>query len=149
MDQKVMSDTRPTLEQQKKLNLDIITEFHANAGKVGGPFEGQTVVILTTTGRKSGKPHTTPLVAGVIGDTPYVMASAAGAPKHPAWYHNVLANPTVRVEIGEETFEATASLAEEPQRSDLYAAMEAKMSNFTEYREATDRVIPVVLLERN
>lgn len=135
-------------EELKQFNAGIIAEFRANAGKVGGMFAGQTVVLLTTTGARSGKRHTTPLVSGLDGDTRYVIASAAGAPKHPAWYHNLVANPTVTVEVGEEAYEANAAPAAEPRRAQLYAAMEAKMSNFTDYRLATDRTIPVVTLER-
>ncbi|MDD9940005.1 MAG: nitroreductase family deazaflavin-dependent oxidoreductase [Myxococcales bacterium] len=143
-----MSQPRPTPEQMKQFNQTIIAEFRANAGKVGGPFEGQPMVLLTTVGARSGKSHTTPLVSGLDGDTRFVVASFAGAPKHPAWYHNLLANPSVQVEAGEERYQATARPADEPKRSELYAAMENQMSAFTDYRQATDRTIPVVLLER-
>ncbi|MDD9937896.1 MAG: nitroreductase family deazaflavin-dependent oxidoreductase [Myxococcales bacterium] len=143
-----MAEPRPTKEQMKQFNAGIIAEFRDNGGKVGGPFEGQTMVLLTTTGAKSGKSHTTPLVCGQDGDTRYVIASAAGAPKHPAWFHNLRANPTVKVEAGAETYDATAKPVDEPKRSELYAAMEERMPPFKDYRSRTERTIPVVLLER-
>ena len=142
-----MTDSRPIpAEQLKQFNQSIIKEFRDNAGKVGGPFKGQRMVLLTTTGAKSGNPHTTPLVTGMDGDVVFVVASAAGAAKHPAWYHNLVANPQVKVELGTESFTATASPAGEPKRTQLYAAMEARTPQFTEYRDATSRTIPIVLL---
>lgn len=138
----------PTPEQLKAFNQGIIKEFRENAGKVGGPFEGRRMVLLTTMGARSGKPHTTPLVAGLDGDMLHVIATAGGSHKHPAWYHNAVANPGVQVELGGETFTAVASPAQEPARSELYAAMAAEMPQFAEYAEGNPRTIPVLLLAR-
>ena len=93
-------------------------------------------------------PVGTPLVAGPAGDDVYVIASAAGSPKHPAWYTNLLANPTVTVEVPGDTFTATARPADEPQRSELYAAMVERMPQFADYQKDNPRTIPVVVLER-
>jgi len=129
-------------------NRRIIEEFRANAGRVGGGFEGADLLLLTTTGRKSGREHTTPVMYSREGDTVLVYASAAGAPKHPDWYENLVANPHVVVEIGEERFEATAKPLEGEERDRAYAAQAARVSNFADYEEKTDRVIPVVALTR-
>jgi len=129
-------------------NRRIIEEFRANAGRVGGGFEGADLLLLTTTGRKSGQEHTTPVMYSREGDTVLVYASAAGAPKHPDWYENLVANPHVVVEIGEERFEATARPLEGEERDRAYAAQAARVSNFADYEEKTDRVIPVVALTR-
>ncbi|MFD4005445.1 nitroreductase/quinone reductase family protein [Streptomyces rubiginosohelvolus] len=125
----------------------VITEFRANAGKVGGPFEGTDLLLLTTTGARSGKPHTTPL--GYVRDSRrlLVVASNLGAPLHPDWYRNLLAHPTVRVELGGEEFESLAVPAEGALRDELFARVVAEAPGYAEYQEATDRVLPVVVLE--
>ncbi|OWY59970.1 hypothetical protein B7486_71715, partial [cyanobacterium TDX16] len=96
----------------KAFNDSIIEEFRSNDGKVGGPFEGAPMIILTTTGAKSGEPRTTPLVSYQEDGRLFVMASMGGAPTHPAWYHNVKANPGLKVELqtpdGIDEFEAEA-----------------------------------------
>lgn len=142
-----MADT-PDIEAMKAWNQQIIDEFRANAGVVGGPFEGQMMALLTTTGARSGRRHTTPLVAGRAGEHVYVIASAAGSPKDPAWYRNLLADQKVSVEVGTESYEATARPADEPQRTELYAAMVDRMPQFAGYQEGNPRTIPVVILER-
>lgn len=129
-------------------NRNLIEEFRANDGRVSGPFEGAPLLLLTTTGAKSGRRHTTPLVYGRDGDDLFVIASKAGAPDHPHWYHNVLANPTVDVELPGEQLRARARVAEGEERDRLYAQQAAAMPAFTEYQQKTDRVIPVVVLER-
>jgi deazaflavin-dependent oxidoreductase (nitroreductase family) len=129
-------------------NKKIIDEFRANEGKVGGPFEGAHMVLLTTTGAKTGKRHTTPLVCLPDGDRILVIASAAGAPAHPAWYHNLLANPEVTVERGTETYQATAVPTEREERDRLYAGFVEIAPGFAEYQAKTSRVIPVVALQR-
>lgn len=129
-------------------NRQIIEEFRANAGKVGGRFAGATMVLLTAKGAKSGVERTTPLVCSQDGERLVIIASKAGAPEHPAWYHNLRANPEVTVEFGTETFQARASVAEGAERDRLYAAQAAIMPAFNEYQEKTSRVIPVVVLER-
>ena len=132
-------------------NQKIIAEFRENDGVVGGYFEGQTVLLLHTTGAKSGKARVNPVVTIEDGDRFVIIASAGGAEKHPAWYHNLKANPGVTVEVGTEKFEAQASITEEPERSELYAKMVARMPGFAEYEEKTAgiRTIPVITLNRN
>src|SRR3984957_9683511 len=102
-------------------NRGVIEEFRANHGKVGGGFAGAPVVLLTTTGAKSGEKRLNPLVALVDGDTLYVFASKGGAPTSPDWYHNLVANPDVTVEYGRETFEARASVLRDDARDAIYA----------------------------
>ncbi len=133
-------------------NRQIIEEFHTNAGKVGGPFEGKPLLLLTTTGAKSGKRHTTPLAYLLDGDRQLVFASKAGAPTHPDWYHNLVAHPEVTVEVGNgsetEIFEATATVITGEERDRLYAKQVEVFPGFAEYQAKTSRLIPVVALER-
>jgi deazaflavin-dependent oxidoreductase (nitroreductase family) len=129
-------------------NEQIISEFRANAGKVGGPFEGAPMTLLTTTGAKSGNKHTTPLVYLAEGDRMYVIASKAGAPTNPAWYHNLVANPRVTVEQGTDTYEADAVVLKGDERDRVFAAQVAVMPGFAEYQAKTTRVIPVIELQR-
>lgn len=130
------------------MNQRVIEEFRANDGKVGGFFANNTLLLLHTTGAKSGKERTNPLVTFEDGDRLVIIASKGGAPSHPDWYHNIVANPVVRVEYGTESFQAQASVASEPERTRLYEIMESKMVSFTEYKEKAGRVIPVVTLSR-
>lgn len=132
-----------------EFNEKIIAEFRANAGVVGGSFKGAPMVLLTSTGAKSGKPHTTPLVPFIDGDDVYVIASMGGAPKHPAWYFNVQANPQVTVERGTEKFEATAEVLQGAERNDIFAKQSALMPAFAEYQSKVTRIIPVIRLRRN
>ncbi|MGI8331756.1 nitroreductase family deazaflavin-dependent oxidoreductase [Actinomadura scrupuli] len=127
-------------------NQKIIEEFRANAGKVGGPFEGADLVLLTTTGARTGKRHTVPLMSLRDGDRIIVAASAAGAPSHPAWYHNMLADPQVTVETGTSTLQATAAVIEGEERDRLYASFVEIAPGFGDYQAKTSRVIPVVAL---
>jgi deazaflavin-dependent oxidoreductase (nitroreductase family) len=129
-------------------NAQVIAEFRANDGRVGGPFAGATVLVLTTTGAKSGLERVNPVVARVDGDRIYVFASKAGAPTNPDWFHNLVAHPEVTVELGTERFAARAVVVDRVERDRIYAAQAEEFPNFAEYQESTDRVIPVVLLER-
>jgi len=129
-------------------NKAIIEEFRANGGKVGGPFEGGNLLLLTTRGARSGASHTTPLAYVEDGDRLVVMASAGGAPRHPAWFHNVRANPTVTVEQGTTSFEAVASVPDRAERDKLWARAVEAMPGFADYEKKTDRTIPVVVLSR-
>jgi deazaflavin-dependent oxidoreductase (nitroreductase family) len=133
---------------QTDFNRQIIEEFRANGGETSGPFKGRPLLLLTTTGAKSGQKHTTPLVYTKDGDRVVVIASMGGAPKHPLWFINLRANRDVTLEIGTEKFEATASIAEGAERERLYAAQAAMMPAFTEYQQKTTREIPVVVLKR-
>ena len=106
------------------------------------------MILVTHTGAKSGKTYTTPLVYSADGDRLVIIASKGGAPEHPAWFHNLVANPDVEVEVGEERFPAVASVAEGDERQRLFDQQAAAMPNFSEYAAATTRVIPVVVLTR-
>ncbi len=130
------------------MNKAIIEEFRANAGQVGGWAAGMPLVLLTTTGAKTGRSHTTPAAYRRKGDRVFVFASMAGAPTNPAWYHNLVANPTVTVELGAERFEATATPLPDPERAEVYAAQSADIPQFGEYQKMTTRKIPVVELLR-
>jgi deazaflavin-dependent oxidoreductase (nitroreductase family) len=129
-------------------NRALIAEFRANGGKVTGDFANAPLLLITTTGAKSGQPRTTPLVYSTDGDRLVIIASKGGAPSHPAWYHNILANPSVTIEIPGDTFTARATPAEGAERDRLFAAQAALMPNFNEYQEKTTRRIPVIVLER-
>jgi deazaflavin-dependent oxidoreductase (nitroreductase family) len=133
----------------KAFNATLIEEFRANNGKVGGPFEGRPVVLITTTGAKSGRKLTLPLVYLQEGDKRYIFASKAGAPTNPDWYHNLVANPTVTVEIGSETYEAEAKVITGPERDRIYAEQVKVMPGFGDYQAKTTRVIPVIELSRS
>jgi deazaflavin-dependent oxidoreductase (nitroreductase family) len=130
-------------------NQPVIEEFRANGGKVGGPFEGAKMLLLHTTGAKTGQVRVNPLVYVTDNDQIVVIASKAGAPSHPDWYYNLLANPIVTVELGTETFQARATpVTEDPERARLFAKMVAEQPHFAEYEKKTTRKIPAVLLER-
>src|ERR1051325_2598394 len=103
-------------------NQKVIQEFRSNAGKVGPPFEGAPMLLITTTGAKSGQERTTPLVHTTDGDKLVIIASKGGAPSHPAWYHNLVANPVVTVEKGTEKFKARAHVAHGEERDRLFNA---------------------------
>jgi len=130
------------------LNQQVIDEFRANGGRCGGPFEGNPMVLLTTTGARSGLPRISPVTYTTDGDRWVLIASKAGADHHPAWYHNLVAHPDVVLEVGTERFAARARVAEEPERSRLYAERVAVMPRFDGYRRSTERTIPVVVIER-
>jgi deazaflavin-dependent oxidoreductase (nitroreductase family) len=129
-------------------NTKIIDEFRANGGKVGGPFEGAPMVLLTTTGAKSGKPHTTPLVYLRDGERLVVFASMGGAPKNPAWYHNLVAHSEASVEVGTEKYPVKATVTSGTERDELFARQKALFPAFAQYEKNTTRTIPVIALER-
>jgi len=129
-------------------NDRVIAEFRANEGKVGGNFAGAPLLLLTSTGAKSGKPYVNPMMYLADGDRWLVFASYAGAPNNPAWYHNLVANPDAVIEVGAETVEVTAVVLEGEERDRKYAEQVRLYPGFGEYQEKTSRVIPVVALER-
>ena len=129
-------------------NRALIEEFRTNGGKVTGMFEGAPLVLVTTTGAKSGQPRIAPVAYTRDGDNVVIIASKGGAPTSPDWFHNLVANPDVTVELPDETYAARAIVPEGAERDRLFNAMAAKMPNFAEYQKATTRVIPVVVLER-
>ncbi|MEO5841861.1 MAG: nitroreductase family deazaflavin-dependent oxidoreductase [Acidimicrobiales bacterium] len=129
-------------------NRKVIAEFRENDGVVTGPFAGSPLLLLTTTGAKTGAERTTPLVHTRDGDRVVVIASKGGAPSHPDWFRNLSANPGVTVELPGDTFQAQARVAEGEERDRLYRAQAELMPNFDQYAAKTDRLIPVVVLER-
>lgn len=132
------------------MNTQVIEEFRTHAGKVGGPFEGAPMILVTMLGAKSGKPRVCPLVYSMDDDRPVIIASKGGAPTNPDWYYNLAANPDVTVEIGTEKYQAKATEVHGAERDRLFNAQAAMMPNFAEYAEKTEgiRTIPVFVLER-
>ncbi len=136
-------------DENADFNTKIKNEFRANAGKVGPPFEGAPLVILHSTGAKSGEPREHPIVFQDLGDDRWaIFASKAGAPSHPAWYHNLVANPEARAEFGTETVDVTARVLEGDEREAVWSAQKQAMPGFADYEAATTREIPVVELTR-
>lgn len=135
-----------------EFNRGIIEEFRANDGVCGGPFEGMPMILVTMTGAKSGRELCSPLVYSTDGDDVVIIASKGGAPNHPNWYHNLVANPAVKVEVGSDSWDATAQLAEGDERKRLYDAQASQMPQFKEYEEKAaeaGREIPVFRLVRS
>jgi deazaflavin-dependent oxidoreductase (nitroreductase family) len=127
----------------------LIDDIRAHGGEVTqGVHSGRTLLLLTTRGAKSGEPRLAPLVYTRDGDRYVIVASKGGAPAHPAWYVNLVANPVVTVEVGSATFAARAVVTEGAERDRLFAAHAVEFSYFTGYQKKTSRIIPVVLLER-
>jgi deazaflavin-dependent oxidoreductase (nitroreductase family) len=135
------------MSSNNDFNSQVVDEFRANAGKVGGYFEGRPMMILTTTGARSGQPRVHPLVYTTDGDDYVIIASKGGGPANPDWYHNLLANPVATVEVGTKTFEVRARLTEGAERRRLYDAQAAIMPGFAEYETKTTREIPLFVLE--
>ncbi len=131
-----------------EFNKKVIEEFHANGGKVGGQFAGAPMILLNHQGAKSGKSYVTPLVYSKDGDRIVVIASKAGAPHNPSWYHNLVAHPEVTLEIGAERFKAKAVVTRGEERERLFNAQAQQMAVFNEYRKKTTRQIPVIVFER-
>jgi len=129
-------------------NARIIDEFRANAGKVGGPFEGAPVLLLHTRGAKSGQERVNPVAYQPVGDALAVFASKGGAPTNPDWFHNLRANPDVKVEVGTDTIDVRARVLEGDERAPIWEKQKQLMPGFAEYEQKTTRQIPVVLLER-
>src|SRR2546421_11946850 len=129
-------------------NRQVIEDFRANGGKVGGMWEGRPLLLLTTAGAKSGQGRTNPVMYMGDGDRLLVFASKGGAPTNPDWYHNLLAHPEVTVEVGAETYDAIATPLTGDARDRLYAQWEELYPQFGEYQKKTTRKIPVVALKR-
>ena len=128
-------------------NQQIIDEFRANAGKVGGPFQGAPLLILHSTGAKSGQERVIPLVYRQEGDALVIFASKGGAPTHPDWLHNLRAHPQASIEVGTDKKQVVAREAQGEERKRIWEAHKQQVPNFAEYEAKTDRVIPVVVLE--
>ena len=129
-------------------NRQIVEEFRANAGKVGGPFEGSTLVLLHTVGAKSGQPRLSPLAYLEIDGKALVVGSYAGAPKDPAWVHNLRADPSARIEIGADAYDVTARELPAVERDATYPKIVEKAPVFAEYQAKTSRAIPLFELVR-
>jgi deazaflavin-dependent oxidoreductase (nitroreductase family) len=129
-------------------NSKIIEEFRANDGKVGGPFEGATLLLLHTTGARSGQERVNPVMYRDLGNGSYaVFASKGGAPTNPDWYHNLVANPRVSAEIGTRTGQFTARVADGDEREQIWVPHKEKNPGFADYERNTTRQIPVVVLD--
>jgi deazaflavin-dependent oxidoreductase (nitroreductase family) len=127
-------------------NAKVIDEFRANEGKVGGQFAGAPLLLLHSTGAKSGQERIHPMMYLPGDDVFYVFASKAGAPTNPDWYHNLVANPDASIEVGTDTVAVTATELTGAERDEIYAKQAALFSGFADYAAKTDRVIPVMAL---
>ena len=137
------------MSDMNDFNEKVIAEFRANSGKVGGRFEGLPMALVTHTGAKSGVVRTTPLVCSFDGDDVVLIASMGGAPNNPAWYHNITTNPTVTVEVGTDSYQASVVETSGDERQRLWDAHATIMPFFNDYAAATSRVIPVLRLVRS
>lgn len=135
------------MSEMNDWNQQIIKEFRANDGKVGGQFEGAPLLLLHSTGAKSGEERITPVVYLPDADHYVIFASKAGAPTNPDWYHNLRANPGATVEVGTETLTVNARIAESDERERLWTEQKRLMPGFADYEAKTTRTIPVVVLE--
>ena len=129
-------------------NRSTIEAFRANGGKVGGMWEGRPLLLLTTTGAKSGQRHTNPVMYLRDGERLLVFASKSGAPDNPDWYHNLLAHPQVTVEVGTDIYESNATVLKGEERDRWYAKQAQLYPQFADYQQKTTRKIPVIALER-
>jgi deazaflavin-dependent oxidoreductase (nitroreductase family) len=136
------------MSELNEFNQKVIAEFRANQGKVGGQMEGVPLLLLTTTGRKTGRKITKPLAYSQDGDRIFVIASFAGSPHNPAWFCNPEANRMVTVEVGTQRFEARARIVSGEERDRLFKLQADRMNIFYDYQKKTTRQIPVVVLER-
>jgi len=129
-------------------NQQVIEEFRANGGRVGGQFEGAPLLLLHHRGRKSGADRINPMMYQPVGDGWAVFASAAGADKHPDWYLNIVDGPDISIEVGTDTVPVHARDLPRSERDPIWETQKQKYPGFADYETKTDRVIPVVMLER-
>ena len=129
-------------------NENVIAEFRANEGRVGGSFEGAPLLLLHSTGARSGKERVTPMMYLAVDDGFAVFASKAGADTNPDWYHNLRAHPEARIEVGTETLDVTARVLDPVEREPVWVEQKRRYPGFAEYEAKTDRVIPVGVLGR-
>lgn len=135
------------MSEADDFNAKIIEEFRVHEGNVGGMFEGVPLLLLHTTGARSGKERINPVAYQSDGDRRVVIASKGGAPTNPDWYHNLVRNPRARIEVGTGTLDVVARVAEGDERERLWSAVKRTMPQFAEYEAKTTRQIPVVILE--
>ncbi len=136
------------MSELNDFNQKVVSEFRANQGKVGGQMQGVPVLLLTTTGNKTGRTLTKPLAYTKEGDRIFVIASFAGSSHNPGWFCNLEANPIVTVELGTERFQARARITSGEERDRLFKVQADKLPVFYDYQKKTTRQIPVVVLER-
>ncbi len=136
------------MASRNERNRTIIDEFRSNGGMVGGSFEGRPVLLLSTNGAKTGLRRLNPLMYLADGDRWLVFASKGGGPKNPDWYHNLVADPAVTIEVGTETIAARAEVITGEERDRLYEQQAERYPQFAAYQERTARVIPVIALSR-
>ncbi|UXA10495.1 nitroreductase family deazaflavin-dependent oxidoreductase [Mycobacterium sp. SMC-8] len=129
-------------------NGNIVEEFRANGGKVGGPFDGATLLLLHTTGAKSGRSRLSPLAYLTIDGKMLIVGSYAGAPRHPAWVHNLRANPKAYIEVGTDAYDVDVRELSDDEREALYPKIVEIAPVFADYQAKTDRVIPLFELTR-
>lgn len=136
------------MSEANERNQKVIAEFRANGGKVNGPFEGRTLLLLHTKGAKSKAERINPVAYVRDGERYVVIASKGGAPTNPDWYYNIVADPELTIEVGTEKFKVHATVSDEPERTRLYNKMVEMMPGFDDYRKKTTRKIPVIVLTR-
>ena len=136
------------MTNRNDFNERIIDEFRANGGKVGGPFAGRPLLLLHTTGAKTGEDRVHPLAYLRAGENLLVFGTKGGAPTHPDWYHNLRVNPRVTVELGSERFDASARVTDDGERDGLWRDAKKEIPVFADYEQKTRRQIPVIVLER-
>jgi deazaflavin-dependent oxidoreductase (nitroreductase family) len=136
------------MADMNEFNRQVIEEFRNNRGKVAGQFAKVPLLLLTTTGAKTGRSLTTPLAYTTDGGRIVVIASKAGAPNNPAWYHNLTANPVATIELGDERFQARAAITSGTERERLFKQQAEQLPVFAEYQKKTTRTIPVIVFER-
>jgi len=129
-------------------NAKIIEEFRANAGRVGGNFKGAPLLLLHSTGARTGAERVSPMMYQQVGDEWAVFASKAGADSNPDWFHNLVAHPQAQIEVGTDTVDVTARVAGDDEREPIWQAQKAAYPGFAGYEQKTSRQIPVVLLSR-
>ena len=138
----------PDAESMKAFNKNIVDEFRANGGKVGGPFEGATLLLLHTTGAKSGQPRLAPLAYFTIEGKMIIIGSKAGADTNPDWVHNLRANPGAHIEVGADAYDVTSRELPRAERDELFDKVVAAAPGFGDYQSKTSRVIPLFELTR-
>ena len=129
-------------------NQQIIEEFRANDGRVGGPFAGAPMILIHHLGARSGTERVSPLVYLPDGDDMIIAATKGGAPSHPDWYRNVVAHPEITVEVGADTFRVRAAETTGQERDDLWRRLKEARPGFAGYEAKTDRVFPMIRLTR-
>lgn len=142
-----MTQPRPDAETLKALNKSVVDEFRTNDGTVGGPFEGNELLLLTTTGAKSGQPRVSPLSCKRIDGKLFIIAGNGGADVNPSWVYNLRANPSAHVELAGESFNVTAHELPPAERDGLIPKITAEISAFADYQAKTNRAIPIFELQ--